>query len=362
MYLKDKLFLYIKEVIDRRKKIVFLLAILSFISVFYRLIAFVRNALYDLKILKQVILKKIKIISIGNIVAGGTGKTPFTIFLANHLNNASHLNKQKLAIITRGYKSKYENKSLIIDKHSKFISKDLPDEAMIFVNRVKEATVFIGKRKLLSIKKAQSLDFALAIIDDGFQTRGLKKDFEIVILNANEPFAKGYFLPRGYLRESHKSLKRSDFIVVNNAKNKILTLESEIRKYTNSPIIYTHPIANKFLDLYKNEMKLEKNAKVAIFSAIANPDHFFSTIKDLKFEIVNSLNLLDHAKIRDKQLDNFMQKSLKKGAKAIITTQKDAVKLDFNKTFSLPIVYLEIDLKITANEALFRGLVEKIMK
>ena len=355
--LKDKLFLYVKEVIDQKRQNFFLLGVLSFLSIFYRSLSSFRNLFYDLKLFKQVGAQKTKIISIGNIVAGGTGKTPFTIFLANKLalNN-------KIAIITRGYKSKYENKSLMIDKKSNFLKKDLPDEAMIFLQRVKNPSIFIGKKKHLSIKKTSALNFDIVLIDDGFQTRELKKDLEIVILNAKNPFGNNNFLPRGYLREAPKSLKRADFIVVNNAKSKILDLEDKIKKYTKSPIIYTAPIANKFMDLYKKEIFIEKLSKVAIFSAIANGDLFYSIIKDLRFDIVNTLNLLDHSRISRQLLADFIQKSLKKDAKVIITTEKDAVKLDPNLKFDLPIVYLEIGLKITANYELFRGLVEKIMK
>ncbi|NGX34405.1 MAG: Tetraacyldisaccharide 4'-kinase [Candidatus Anoxychlamydiales bacterium] len=353
---KEKLFLYAKDVIDGKKKNFFLSKFLTFLSVFFRFGSFFRNLLYDLNFLKA---KKVKcrVVSIGNIVAGGAGKTPFTIFLAKKL-----IDKSRLAIITRGYKSKAETSQVVINKDSKFLANEVSDEALVLKNHLKNTSIFIGKDKAKSALNASEMNFDLVLIDDGFQYRKLKKDVEIVIINAIDPFGKNSFLPKGFLRESPKNLKRADFIIINNANSKINSLEEEIKKYSNSPIIYSSFYSNKFLDFSKKEVKIDKNEKIAIFSAIANPDMFFSTLKEMDFEIVNFLDLLDHEKISEKKLDLFIKESILKGAKFIVTTEKDMVKLNPNMKAKLQVIYLEISLKITHNETHLVALVEKILQ
>lgn len=351
--LKNKLFLYTKDVIDGKKKNFFLSKILDFLAIFFRFGSFFRNHLYNLNILKS---KKVKckVISIGNIVAGGVGKTPFTIFLAKML-----MDKYRLAIISRGYKSKAESSSLVISKDSKFLASEVGDETLLMKNHL-NACFFVGKNKLKSAKKAALMGFDIAIVDDGFQYRKLKKDLEIVIINAFDPFGRNSFLPKGYLRESPDNLKRADFIVINNADSKISSLENEIKKYSRAPVIYSSLFPNKFLDLSKKEIKMNKNEHIAAFSAIANPSIFFKTLKDMGFQIVNSLYLLDHEKISRKKLRVFIEESILKGAKFILTTEKDAMKLNPNMKIDLQIIYLEIDLKITHNYHHLGALVEKI--
>jgi tetraacyldisaccharide 4'-kinase len=351
---RSRLFFYVKEIIDNKRKNIFFEVLLFLLSLFYSLIIFFKNLLYDLKIFKG---KKVKckVISIGNIDCGGVGKSPFTIYLASKF-----ISNKKIAIVTRGYKSKYENKSLYISKNSNFDVFEIGDEPFLFKNHIKDISIFIGKNKLLSAKKASDLNYDMILIDDGFQYRKLKKDLEIVILDANKPFYKNKCLPRGLLRESPKGLKRADFIIINNANKEEEKLENEIKKYTNSPIIYTKVFPNRFLDFSKKIVNINQKAKVAVFCGIANPSNFFKTINEMNLDIVNQLELLDHEVISHKKLDEFIFQSLEKKAQYIITTEKDFVKLSPLAKTALPIVYLEIILNIVANKYNSQTLVEKI--
>jgi len=348
------LFTYIKDLIDKKRKNLFLLVLLSIFSLLFRFVIFLRNSMYNLGLFKSTKVKS-KVISIGNIVAGGVGKTPFLIFLAKKL-----ISKNKIAIISRGYRSKFEKKSLHITKESIFTYKDIGDEPMLIKNHIKDVSIFIGREKLLSAKKASDLNFDITLVDDGFQYRKLKKDLEIVILNAKEPFGKNNFLPRGYLRESPKNLKRADYIIINNATTKLKDLENTIKKYTNCPIIYTKPTPSKFRDLSKKSIEIEKKSKVALFCGIANPELFKATIEDMGFDVVNTLYLLDHEKISLEKLNDFINKSFQKNANYILTTEKDAVALNPNIQSNLRILYLEIVLKVIDNQKHLDSLVEKI--
>lgn len=352
--IKIKIFWYVKEIMDKKRKNIFIEPFLFLLSVLYRSIVFLRNLAYDLQILKSHKVRS-KVISIGNIECGGAGKTPFTIFLADKVRN-------KVAIISRGYRSKYENKSLYVAKSDNFSALDIGDEPFLLKNRIKNASIFVGKNKLESAKKASALNYDLIFIDDGFQYRKLKKDLEIVVLNAKSSFVPNKFLPFGNLRENLKSLKRADYIVINNADDKDEKLEKEIKKYSNCPIIYTKPCPGKFLGFSKNVKRIEKDTKVAVFCGIANPNLFFNAVKKMGLNIVNSLYLLDHEEISLEQLNKFVKKSLEKKARFVITTEKDFVKLSLDVQKKFPILYLEIILKIIANHHHQKTLVENICK
>lgn len=353
--LRSCLFLYVKEIIERKKRNSFMESFLYVLSLFYTGVIFLKNLIYDLRILKSEKVKPI-VVGIGNIDCGGTGKTPFTIFLANRLSD------KKVAIVTRGYKSKHENKFLYIDENSSFDADEIGDEALLYKNHVKNVGIFIGKDKVQSAKKAGDLNYEIVLVDDGFQCRKLKKDLEIVMLNPKTLLSKSRCLPIGFLREPPKSLKRADFIVINNLDAEDKILEGEIRKYANAPIVYTRPCPKRFFDFSKKEVKIEKKTKVAAFCGIANPIFFFSSVEETGLEIVNKLELLDHEPISLKKLEDFIKKSLEKKAEFVITTEKDFVKLNRDAKPKIPVVCLEIELNIIFNNGNSKTIVEKIKK
>ena len=175
-----------------------------------------------MKILKS---KKVDIftISVGNIEVGGVGKTPFVIFLANKI-------KKKIGVISRGYKSKREKRNTIISKdildEKKFLAEDIGDEPFLLSSRI-NGYLFVGRDKIKSAFLAKKMGLDIVILDDGFQSRYIKKDLEIVVLNGKNIFKKKYFLPRGFLRDSFKRLKDADFIVVNNIDKNLKILKKK---------------------------------------------------------------------------------------------------------------------------------------
>jgi len=227
---------FIKKIIDGEKKDFFSFLVkklLFFFSLFFSSIVFIKNFLYDKKILKS---KKVSpfVISIGNIVAGGSGKTPFTIYLAKKLMQDSNI-----AIASRGYKSKLENKISVIKKNDITTSEMIGDEPSEMRKKLKDIILLIGKDRKKTIDLAQDLNLDYVILDDGFQRRDLYKNIEVVLIDSKDPFGKNNSLPRGYLRESKKSLKRADYIVLNTTYNRdnLQSIENEINKYTDAEII-----------------------------------------------------------------------------------------------------------------------------
>lgn len=347
MNFKEKVFFKVKNKIEKKEGF---FPFLYFLSFFYRFFIFFKNSLYDFKILKP---KKadIFVVSIGNIVAGGAGKTPFCIFLANKL--------KKIAIISRGYKSKREKKNTILNREilykKKYLAKDIGDEPFLLVNRT-NCYVLVGRDKVKSTFLAKDLNLSVAIVDDGFQTRKLKRDLDILVLNCKNLFSNEKFLPRGLLRDSKKRLKKADFIVLSNFYDGFNL--REIKKYT-SKIIGTSSFILNFENLEGKEfLKLEK--EIAIFSSIANPNIFKDSLKNLGYKVIDNLFLLDHSFFSKKLLKDFSKKAKEIGAKALVCSYKDAVKIDKNIKLDLPIFFTKQDLKIVYGEKNFQNLLNLI--
>ncbi|MGE5196002.1 MAG: tetraacyldisaccharide 4'-kinase, partial [Anaerolineae bacterium] len=155
---------------------------------------FLRNLAYDKKWLKDTSVDAV-VISIGNIVSGGTGKTPFIHHLAKELEGFC-----KLAILSRGYRSKMEHapSPQKLDRQ-KGGAEEWGDEPCWLAAQLPDVDVWVGKRRSLSAALASSQGAQVILLDDGMQYRHLKRDIEIALIDACDPFGKGYFLPRGYL-------------------------------------------------------------------------------------------------------------------------------------------------------------------
>ena len=369
MKIQDKIFLYVKKVIegdlsprDLSPSITNYLikGVLTFISYFFKFFVFIKNCIYDLHLLKPYKANASKantfVISIGNIVAGGVGKTPFTIYLASKLI-AKGL---KVAVISRGYGAK-KNKGNIYISHMRedkiYPSDVIGDEPYLIANRVIDAYVVVGKNKIKAAKQAVKLNVDIILLDDGFQTRKLERDLDIVLLNAKNPFSNRYFIPRGLLRESPKSLKRADLLVITNSKTKDLIKK---RKFA-AASIYVATNFSCIRDIYSNRVNL-RDIKIACFCAIANPINFYNMLIENGFEVIESKINLDHSNFDINNLKLFASKAKEKGAEALICTEKDIVKLPKDIKLELPIFYLEINHKIIFGEEKLEEITNKILK
>ncbi len=232
------------------------------LSWIYAALVFLRNLLYDWKLL-PITKVSATVVSVGNIVAGGTGKTPFVQMLAKAFPS------RRVAILSRGY-------GLIADE-AMLLAKDFP--------------VFVGKNRAKLAKKIEK-EFDLIILDDGFQHRKLFRDFDIVLTRTK----KERYLPFGFLRDSPRRLAKA--IVFQEEE-----LELKIKR---------------ILDLEGKEIPSIEGKEVILFCAIANPHRFRKTLEQLGAKIVHQKIFADHAKI---DLSHLPKGPL------LVCTEKDAVKL-----------------------------------
>ncbi|MFW6001024.1 MAG: tetraacyldisaccharide 4'-kinase [Halanaerobium sp.] len=363
--------LYLEKIINGEKEgftasaVCFLLIILSSI---YSLLAKFRYRLYKNNILKQK-EAEVPVISIGNITTGGTGKTPFTAFLLDSVKD-----KYRTAVISRGYGAaeNVEEPFLIKDGSQIFADPSQAGDELFMLARNKDGIIFIRSAdRFKGSKLAQKESAELILLDDGFQHYQLKRDLDVVILDAEDPFSNGRVLPAGYLREPCTALKRAEIFLINRSENIDFNKIQEIRKSLNtlSPdnrgVFAAETVLEKCIsiaDQAEKDAAFLNDKKVFAFSGIGSPEAFKNSIKNAGGEVVSYRVFEDHYNYKKEDILTLLDQYESSDANLILTTEKDAVKLfDFAEIIGeLPFYYLTISMKIDDNEKLMKVIKEKI--
>jgi tetraacyldisaccharide 4'-kinase len=271
----------------------------------------------------------VKVISIGNITLGGTGKTPATISVAKAAKNSG----LSPCILTRGYKAKSGDTCFISKGDGPLISAaDAGDEAYLMAEMLRGIPVVKGKNRyeagLLALKEYSSPVF---ILDDGFQHWGLQRDIDIVLIDATNPFGNKKLFPEGILREPLTALKRAHVIIITKSDitrtEAIATLSQKVRKINPDATVFTafhKPV--ELVDAAGNatELKSLVNKKVYLFTGIANAMYFESILRTNRAQIIDSKKFRDHHSYTQKDIDKIKSDAM---GLDIITTEKDMVKL-----------------------------------
>ena len=306
----------------------------------YSLITSLRNFLYDYKIFKSKKYKT-KVISVGNLIMGGSGKSPLIEFIANHL-----IKKNKsFSIISRGYKRK--TRGLIqIGEDDNFLS--VGDEPIQFFKKFKDfCKIYVSeiREKALDIVDKNNVSYAL--LDDAFQNRGIQKFLDIMLSSSKKPFYEDNVFPYGRLRELRHNANRADIIIFTKcdkeiSKNEIGLHKEKSRKYVDKNI----PILFSYLEYEKPEKlfgeKITDN--ILILSSIAYPEDFYNYVKS-KYSVVDIFKFADHHTYSRNDISNILKKIDK--TFTLLTTEKDAVKLcEFGELLSsYNVYYIPIKIK-----------------
>ena len=318
------------------------------LSGLYCLIVGLRNFCYKIGIFRTFRLNA-KVISVGNITWGGTGKTSFVSFLAKNLIRKN----QKVAILIRGYKRKEKSMIALENKVENIDWQRTGDEAYLLGSNLNSVPVIVGKDRVKSGKYAiDKYSAQYLILDDGFQYRKLSKDINIVMLDAQNPFGNEKLIPAGKLREPLANIKMADILVLNNveqAKDKKQLID-RLRKYNSiAPIIETKYAVKKICDL-KEERFIQidqiKGKKIIGFCGIGNPEGFKATLRNLGVEILDFVVFPDHYVYREKDVQRIGQRVSDKNADFVLTTEKDKIRLTAFKNLEIPIYFVEIESEI----------------
>lgn len=324
----------------------------------YGAVIWIRNYCYTVRIFKQKHLS-CTVISIGNIVAGGTGKTPAVAALAKLLKNKGF----QVVILLRGYKRhSSEEITVVSDGENRLCSREESgDEADMLARQLPNIPIIVGKRRYLTGKAAiDRFKSNIVILDDGFQHRQLARDVDILTIDATQPYGTGVLLPIGTLREPISALQRADIILLTHTDavgTNIANLKAELNRLApNIPILESvhQPTALYWLNQSDGHRTMPiKNLtgkRLLAVCGIGNPDAFVTTLEKSNPEGVELFAFPDHHVYTESDLHLIEHQMQQCEAEWVITTQKDEQKLASLST-ELPIVVLAIELVTTEGEA-----------
>jgi len=327
--------------------------LLAILAAPYSLIIRLRNLFYNKGWFKAHQANAV-IISIGNITAGGTGKTPLVAWLCNQLarNPAFKEKDCNVAILTRGYKAGQG---------------PLLDEPAILAESCPEARVVVNPDRAAGAAEAIAFGANVMGMDDGCQHRKLARDLDIVAIDATMPFGYEKILPAGLLREPVAGLRRASAVVITRSDQvddtRLEQIESRIRRIKADMVIAraVHaPVCA--VDSYGNQIGLEelKSKKAFAFCGIGNPNAFIKTLEGLCSGVVGSRIFDDHYHYTQACLKEISSQAEQSGAGLVLTTQKDWTKAQplITPSEGLDCAFLTVEMQFKAGEDELRGLIE----
>jgi tetraacyldisaccharide 4'-kinase len=301
-------------------------------SLIYGGIVWIRNWLFDKNIQRSSSFN-FPIICVGNLSVGGTGKTPMVEYLIRLLKN-----NYATATLSRGYKRKTKGFA-IADEYTTAL--EIGDEPMQFHQKFPEVAVAVGEERLVAIPQLlhSRQDTEVIILDDAFQHRAVKAGLNIVLTEYANLYTRDFMLPAGDLRDIKGSINRADIIVITKCpanvsieeKNKLI---AEVKRREGQQVFFTTTIYAKPYHLFsKEEKEINTAASVLLITGIANPQ----PLKELLTKTVHTYDMLRYADHHIFTIDDLedIQKHFERITatnKIIVTTEKDAVRLEKFKT------------------------------
>jgi len=321
-------------------------------SILYGIVVMLRNKLYDFGFLKSTGFD-IPVICVGNLVVGGSGKSPVTEYLVHLLAD------YKIAILSRGY-GRDTKGFLYADQTS--TAKSIGDEPLQFYHKFPQVTVAVCEDRVKGIKQLKDAH-DLIILDDAFQHRRLNPGFSILLFEFHKLLERQFLLPAGNMREPFFGYKRADILLVTKSPQQISMHQKEkcALHFTQSAAadkLFFSSIDYKNLQslFTKETLSIEnlKGKKVFLLTGIANPKPLFDYLSQFS-QTIEHHDYPDHHSYSSGNLSKLVKAFIQYPAKEkiIITTEKDAQRL-FDVTIkelllNLPVFYLPININIEEN-------------
>jgi tetraacyldisaccharide 4'-kinase len=363
----------------RGKRAAILRGLLFGSSKLYHVGVTIHRWLINVRILRDTTLG-VQVIAIGNLTWGGTGKTPVVEKFARELRDQG----RNVAILSRGYRSKprpfrewlagkilfredatpprivSDGKSLLLD------SEMAGDEPFMLASNLKDVVVLVDKDRVKSGRYAiEKFGCDTLLLDDGFQRWELRgRRHDVVLIDRQQPFGNEFLQPRGSLREPLSHLARANTIFITKSDGNSEELRARIAQFNpTAPIIECvhHPLYLE--DVFtgeRSELSFLKGLKLASLSGIAQPESFEQSLVGLGAELVYSKRFADHHRFSQQEVLNVINRSKKRQATVIITTQKDAVRFPKLDRRDLPIYFMRVEIKIVSGANDFEDCVRRI--
>lgn len=324
------------------------------LGLIYNLITSIRNLLFNLKI-KKIHYSGTPIICIGNLSAGGTGKTPHTEFCIRLLSN-----DYKITVLSRGYN---RLTSGYILAHGKSNANEIGDEPFQFYNKFTDIRVAVDEKRVRGIRNIiQDHQPDVIILDDAFQHRYVKPHFSILLTDYNALFTEDFVLPAGNLRENRFNAKRADLVIVTKCPNKITQIQKkditeDIQSYTKAKVLFSSigycPLKTLDGGIVSKDLETHKFEHCVAITGIAKSTGFIKALHQYS-EKIRHHKFGDHYRYSESDIDDilFHFDNIESDNKAIFTTEKDAMRLlEFKDKFkNRPVYYWPIEIEMNEKD------------
>lgn len=350
-----------------------LLFALKAFSLLFAAVVWIRYALYGAGVLRRFPLG-VQVISIGNVTAGGTGKTPVTEIFARTLAAEG----RKVAILSRGYRRKEApwwqrtfaqviSPPLVVSdgKHVLLDAATGGDEPYMLASNLPGVVVVVDRNRVKAGRYAvKRFGCDTIILDDGFQYQKLRHSVEVVLVDATNPFGNGNMLPRGILREPARNLKRADIIFLTKCRGDVSAVRDEVRRYNRTADIVECIHSPKSLqDVWSREefpLNWLEGKTVCTLSGIASPRGFENSLRTLGAKVVWCERYADHHRYDASEILYALNRTADMGADALVTTEKDAVRFPRFETSPVKCLYLRIAIEILVGGESFGQIINRI--
>jgi tetraacyldisaccharide 4'-kinase len=290
------------------------------------------------------------VISVGNLTAGGTGKTPLVLWLAQRL----HTEGKRAAVLTRGYRGVPAGPG----------GAPQSDEVAIYRTRLQHlAELGVGANRFASGKILSRHGIEWFVLDDGFQHMQLARDVDIVLLDATDPFARGWMIPSGLLREPKSALARADIIVVTRSA-RTPAIETIVQRITHVPIFHA---VTELLDVVRfpthpahpaEALADWRTKKAFAFCGIGNPQAFLDDLSRWGGNVSGHSSFSDHHTYTQRDIEKLQARARDSGADIMLCTEKDIFNLRNVQLPSLPVYCVRISMEISEPDKLWRAISE----
>lgn len=307
-----------------------------------------RNAAYQFGVLHSE-AAGVPVISVGNLAVGGTGKTPITLWLARQLADDG----SKVAIVLRGYTGSASGVTVVSEGDGALVDVNVAGDEAVMLAKNFNGTVITARRRIDGARRARELGCRIVVLDDGFQHRRLARDFDLVLINGRE----GALLPCGPMREPRAALHRADAIAL---VSKVPSEPAPLGKVSSAagkPLFLVRFVPTALVEsvagLWRERpLKEISGRKVAVIAGIANPQPFYTTLRQWEVQVGEVFEFPDHHRYTSADWRRLSRAT--HNFDYIITTEKDLVKLENFPFARGKLLALRVTPEVTNGEQLIR--------
>ena len=302
------------------------------------------------------------VVSIGNVTAGGTGKTPAACLIAEWGLREGY----RVAVLSRGYRGRYQEKVLVVSDGNQVRAGPLEagDEPYLIAKRLPGVPVLVSKKRQLAGAQAhERFGTNFFVLDDGFQHLSLARDLNLVLIDATNPFGNGHLLPWGPLREPVRQLERADAFIITRSEGSGSDLGAYLgRQFPSKAVFYSMHTPTELIFPYRGQTQgpdFLKGKRTIAFAGIGRPGAFRDTLLDLGVELPLFMGFRDHHSFRRQEVQALIRERERLGADYLLTTEKDWVRVENLGLHDPQLAYLRISFSLLSGGDTFFGMIRE---